>query len=821
MRASLLTLLLFAASACGSAPAPVAKPQSGLATSAPTSAPAGEATPAPAQGDDLEARLGYLDAQLKKALDEQHIPGISVVVVRGDDVIFQRGYGVRSLDSKEPVTEETIFAIGSSTKAMTATTLAMLVGEGKLGWDDPVDKHLPELTLAVDADKPGDRATVRDLLSHQTGFPRMSLLWASGKLDRSKIFALASKAKPNAKLRKAWQYNNVQYMAAGEIAGRVSGSSWSDVIKTRLFEPLGMTSSHTLSSAADADPQRAAGYTWWKQDNRHETENHRILDNIGPAGSVYSNARDMSKWLRFLVAGGAVADKRLVDETALAETQTPQAEIGPGMQYGMGWMLRDIGGHRVVEHGGNIDGYAASVGFFPKDGVGYAILTNSSSHALQGSAAQLMFDALVGDGYRQSEPAVDLSLFAGKYEADMGPLAGQFLTVAAKGSTLTVDVPGQMVFELRPPNEEGKWVFAMTNTIAVSFVQEGDEPATAMRLHQAGFDFELPRENSTFAVVVDADRAAPLVGRYQSKEDPKQGVEVELYRGRLTVAAPGPLKLQLDEPAADAKGDEAGRWQVRARRGDYVTFEMADGKAVAIEMHSDGNSRRLERDPTARVEPARMADVTALRKPSRRAKALARAGLIIARGKMSHPQAGITGDVTMYSEGTDHYRLEIDYGELGSVTTVSTPGGSWESSDFDQAVQHDGLRRQQAVVRHPLALHGDWKAVYADVKLARTEQKGGKRVHRLTLEAGDLPTTHVEVDGKTGDVVAMRSGVVASVGVVPASSTFEDFRKVGGLRLPFRIVTDEFQSGESVLTFDRIRTRQRKRPGLFPAKLPE
>ncbi len=359
-------LLLTVACATSNAPAP---------SQSPSAAPAGDADAQSAKAAEAEQRLAYLVREIEAARESSHTPGVAVAVVRGDEVLMARGFGVRDLNSKEAVTADTIFAIGSSTKAMTATTLAMLVDEGKLSWDDQISKHLPELVLQIDAKK-GEKATVRDLLSHRTGFPRMSLLWSGGTLSRGEILAFASKAKPTKPFRAKLTCST---WPAGEIAARLSKKSWADLIRTRILAPLGMKTSHPNTSSASADKRRALGYTWWKTSKRFVAENHRNLDVIGPAGSVYSNVNEMTRWLRLQVGNGVFEGKRLVSEKALAETRSKQIEIGPGVSYGLGWMVRDIDGHRVIEHGGNIDGYSAAVGFFPEDKIGFVMLSNASA----------------------------------------------------------------------------------------------------------------------------------------------------------------------------------------------------------------------------------------------------------------------------------------------------------------------------------------------------------------------------------------------------------------------------------------------------------
>ncbi len=161
--------------------------------------------------------------------------------MREGKLIFARGFGLANVADKTPVTPETRFFIGSTTKAFTATLVGMLVDEGVMRWDDPADRHLPYFKLAVDSDDPAARATLRDLLSHRTGFPRMSMLLANGVLSPEEILRQASQAEPFSRFRQRFHYNNEQYLAAGWAAAAAAGRPWDELTRSRILNPLGMT----------------------------------------------------------------------------------------------------------------------------------------------------------------------------------------------------------------------------------------------------------------------------------------------------------------------------------------------------------------------------------------------------------------------------------------------------------------------------------------------------------------------------------------------------------------------------------------------------
>ena len=177
-------------------------------------------------------------------------------------MIFARGFGVADVEKKTPVTPSTPFFIGSTTKAFTATLVGMLVDEGRMRWDDPVEKYLPEFKLAVQSKDPNDRATMRDILSHRTGFTRMALLETNRGLSSEEILRRASSVEAFAPFRQRFYYNNVHYLAAGSAAAAAAGTSWDALVRARILAPLGMADTRTSMREARKDPRVARGYAW-------------------------------------------------------------------------------------------------------------------------------------------------------------------------------------------------------------------------------------------------------------------------------------------------------------------------------------------------------------------------------------------------------------------------------------------------------------------------------------------------------------------------------------------------------------------------------
>src|SRR3954454_21278990 len=239
--------------------------------------------------------LQGFDDYVTKSMADWKIPGLALAIVRNDSVILAKGYGVRTRGKPDRVDERTLFAIGSSSKAFTSLAVAMLVDQGKVKWDDPATKYLPGFQLYdpyVTREIP-----VRDLLSHRSGLARGDMLWyAAQVLPRDSILYHVRYLKPSWSLRSRFGYQNIMYLAAGQLAARVNNKSWDQGNRERIFQPLGMTSSNTSNRDLDRLPDVASPHEEI-EDTVRVIPYHNI-DNIAPAGSINSNALDMAQWVR-------------------------------------------------------------------------------------------------------------------------------------------------------------------------------------------------------------------------------------------------------------------------------------------------------------------------------------------------------------------------------------------------------------------------------------------------------------------------------------------------------------------------------------------
>lgn len=275
------------------------------------------ATP-PAEAAD--ERVAALDSYVARGVDEWEVPGLAIAVVKDGELVFAKGYGVRELGVDGAVDEHTLFAIGSTTKAMTAASVALMVDEGKVAWDDPVTKHLPGFQLS---DPYVTReVTVRDLLTHRAGLGNADLLWYGRDRGREEILARVPLIEAAYSLRGGFVYQNIMYLVAGRLAGVVAGSTWEELVAGRLFGPLGMN--RTVPNIADTETMDNVARPHDRIEDVVTVIENETADALGPAGTVWSSVSDMSRWLRLLLAEGAWGEQQILSEEAVGELLAPQ-----------------------------------------------------------------------------------------------------------------------------------------------------------------------------------------------------------------------------------------------------------------------------------------------------------------------------------------------------------------------------------------------------------------------------------------------------------------------------------------------------------------
>ena len=752
--------------------------------------------------------------QLEQQRQTHHVPGMAIAVVKDDEIILTQGFGIADVEEQTPVTSETIFAIGSCTKAFTSTLVGMLVDEGKMDWHDPVTKYLPYFQMNGESDNEGAEITLRDVLSHRTGFTRMSLLFASGQIPREEVLLDATRAEPYVPFRERFYYSNVMYMSAGVAAGEVDGTDWDTFVTERIFEPLGMDSTTTSVTQAEKDSRLASGYLWDEGLQAYEYKPMRNMDNVGPAGAINSNVLDMAQWLRLQLNRGEYEDLRLISEENLRETWTTQIDITENIGYGMGWMIREWEGQPVIEHGGNVDGFSAQVAMLPESDLGFVLLTNTSVSPLPPLATNIVWDTLLGEKPADDGATEDYEPYIGEYIANFGQFKNTTFTVLVQNDRLAVDVPGQQVFELKEPDEEGKWYFVISNEIAVSFESDENDNVIGMKMYQAGMTFDLPREGVEITPEIPLDELQKYLGSYRS-EEPQMTVEVLIQNNRLAVDVPGQMVYELYPP------DENDRWVFRVTADISVRFnETPTGQVDSLTMYQDGEEFIMPQIESKRLPT--VAEIMALRDAEGNEAALEAMGNYRTDSTIHSVQSGVNGTVSIYVAGPDRYRVDADYGKYGYSHTVVNGDQAWVESSFGPFKELRGQLLEQAKMGHPYVMTSDWRDCFDSIKVVRADILDDREVYVVELKAGDLPVMTVFVDAVTGDVLLSRITSIQEGGIgIPVTIRSEGFREVHGIRAPSRSISSNEQTGQTIVEHETIETNMQLDNDFFALTPPE
>ena len=350
--------------------------------------------------------IADLDAYTAKAVADWKVPGLAIAVVKDGRIVFAKGYGVRELGKPAPIDTQTLFAIGSTTKAMTSASLGMLVDEGKLRWDDRVTKILPTFQLA---DPYVTRElTIRDILTHRAGLGNADVLWYRTDNSADEVVRRVRFAEPAYSLRSSFIYQNIMYALAGQVVAAVSGTPWEQFVRTRIFGPVGMPNTVPLLDSARRRSNVASPH--YRFGDTVRVIGNASVDAVAAAGSVWASVADMARWALFVLDSGRVGGRRLLKPETYAEWLKPEAMVTPAefyptarltkphwTTYAFGWFQEDYSGRMVDFHTGSIDGMVAIIGLIPDERLGVYVLANLDHAEVRHALMYRVFDAYLGN----------------------------------------------------------------------------------------------------------------------------------------------------------------------------------------------------------------------------------------------------------------------------------------------------------------------------------------------------------------------------------------------------------------------------------------
>lgn len=766
------------------------------------------------QAPDLAARLAATEKAIDDKRKELGIPGASLVIVKDDQVIYMKGLGLKDFEKKIPVTPDTLFAIGSSSKAFTALAAVMSADEGKLSLDDSPKKFLPYFKMR-DPDTDA-KITIRDLLSHRSGLNRTDLAMVTGKLNREELIQVAGSAKPTAKLGEKFQYQNIMFAAAGEIVARAQNSTWDAVIANRIFKPLGMKASDTTVAAM----QKARDFSFGYEYNSTTKETRRLpmreIPSAAPAGAINSNARDMAQWLRFMLAGGVLNGKRLVSEKGFNELISKQMNVAGSVDYGLGWFLRKWDDHKVVEHGGNIDGFNAQVAFMPDQKLGFVLLTNVTGSPLVTFAMDTVWSNLVGrkptaDSEKTAAgPVVDPRTEVGAYKLSEAIT----FDVAMKEGKLVLTVPGQPPYPLE--NIAGRRYRLGAPAPDGFFVTfrpvKGKETETEMYLEQPQGNVAVRRipagESSVPVARADGNYSGPLkelLGSYENEER-KGVIDIALRDGKPSLVVPGQSPYPLEEKEKDKLRSPAlpeGYWVDVSRD--------AAGKVSGIMINQPEGQFKFRRLP----EPSASVSVDELL-----AKVISAFGgeanlrkhksevLTVA---IDFENQGVTGEGWISAKAPNQAATNVTLMALGkNIGTLfnyfdGTSGGQLAS--FAPEEPYTGKRLAAAKREADFYGPADWKNNFKTIAFKRMTKIGDEDCYvlELTPELGNSVTIYVSAKSflllrRVSTISSETSGQE-----LPRTESYSDFRTVDGVMIPFKTVSNDLANGDVVTLVKEVK----------------
>jgi CubicO group peptidase (beta-lactamase class C family) len=338
-----------------------------------------------------------LDGYIAKGMKTFDVPGLAIGVVYDGQLVYKKGFGVRSRTGGGPVDTNTVFQIGSATKAFLATTLAIMVDRGKLHWDDRVVDLDPEFQLM----DPWVTREFRvfDLLAQRSGLPPYAndVVGMLGADEAAMIRSLRHVA-PTTSFRSSFTYTNITHLEAGRIVAKADGlADWNTVLRKELLDPLGMKDSSYTAAAIQAVPDHAEGHGWTPAGTSPVPFTQIFPYNFGGAGDINSDVEDVAQWLRLQLDDGSFGDKRIVSAANLAVTRTPKVALTDKLVYALGWIVSMTPNGNVIWHNGGTSGFGAFVGFSPAKHVGIVILTNEENHGMPESLGLWIFDWILGN----------------------------------------------------------------------------------------------------------------------------------------------------------------------------------------------------------------------------------------------------------------------------------------------------------------------------------------------------------------------------------------------------------------------------------------
>lgn len=779
-----------------------------------------ETKPTPAAATDLSAKLAAIEKVVEEQRKEKGIPGLSLVIVKDDQVIYAKGFGLRDVEHNLPVTSDTLFAIGSCTKAFTAMAAVISQDEGKLSLDDSPKKYLPFFKIndsQIDA-----KVTIRDLLSHRSGLAGTDIAWYTGVLNREEVIRVAGMAKPTAALGEKFQYQNVMYSAAGEVVAKAQNASWEKVIDERFLKPLGMKATRLSVREMQQASDYSFGYDYNAETKKNRKLPTRDLTNIAPAGAINSNARDMAQWVRLLLGGGEFEGKRFVSEKGFAQLFSKVTNVAPHVDYGLGWIVADWNGHQIALHDGGIDGFNSEVDLIPDQKLGFVLLTNVSQAGIMGKVRSAILNNLV-EKPEASKTAAAVSDAPAVSAADMQREVGTYRLAEANADMQVVFKDGKLFLTMA-----GEPDSPMVNVGGRRYKLADPAPADSFITFRPVKDSEAETEayldlpmgkyvmrkakavEATNATNATKDAAASYDGQLKDTlgayEREGATINITVKEGKVVLVVPG----QPDYPLVEKEKDLLSISTLPATYSALIKRDAA-GKVSALVL----------KQPEGEFEFKRVAEFNAsVSVDELMAKVIAAHGGEANLRKHKSMQTtftlaflnqGVNGEGFSSSRAPNHSMQSLTFIALGKKLGTlreffdGTSGGA--ETSFSPPETKNGKQLEDARIASDFYALPNWKTLFKSVVIKKMEKVGDEDAYvvLMTPERGNSVTDYIS----TKSFLIIKHETVNEsddedrAGIV--TETYADYRLLDGVMIPFKVVQQSPGFGETVIQFKEVK----------------
>lgn len=747
---------------------------------------------------DLQSRLAKIEEKAEARRKELGIPGMSLAIVKDGRVILSKGYGYKDFSKQIPVTADTQFAIGSASKAFTALSVLMSADEGKLSLDDNPRKYLPY--FKINDPETNEKITVRNLLTHSSGLNRTDLAWASGKLAREELIKVAGEAKPIAKLGERFLYQNVMYAAAGEIVGKVQGTTWENFVAQKIFRPLGMLNSTLTVPEMQKAKDYSFGYEYNFDTKQTKLLPMRELSAIAPAGSINSSASDMAKWLKFILSKGEVDGNRLVSEASFEEWTRPHQNISADgkFAYALGWFIQQWNGKRVVQHGGNIDGFNSMVALLPEENLGFVMLTNVSASSLGNELMPIIWDGILSEEKPSDQTAsADIQKEVGKYRFT----AANFdVEVKIEDGKLVAVVPGQPTYILE--KVEGRR-YKLTNAPEGFFITFKDDSAD---LEQPQGNYTLPKIGAAAKTETSSAAARELIGRYESEQSKGNFIEIKEVDGKPSLVVGNQPPYPLTEKEKDVFNSPLlpDSYSVKVRRSagenklEGITLIQPEGE---FPFRYVGSGEKTDA-PKITADEVLLKMIEALGGEENLRKVNSR----VSDFEVDLIHQGLKGYGRSYEKAPNMTATETTVTAFGKkIASIreyfdGTIGG--ETSSFSRTETYTGQRLEDIKFGADFYKLLEWKKNVRSAEVTGVQKVEGEDAYVLKIQPEKASALTYYVSTKTFLPLKVSSVIVSSTSQqkIPYSQTLSDYREVDGIMMPFKTVSENPGIGQ-VITF--------------------